>query len=209
VHFAEERTLVHTYESSEVRKRQIVEAARKLIVERGSEHLTVRALAGEVGLTEAALYRHFASKNHLLAFLLQDIEKVLLDEIDTAVGDTESSLKTLDALVKRRLSSIEQRRGMSFQVFAEIVSLGDKDLNHQAFETIRKYTDRVRDLLKRGVKKGEIKDDIDAAAAATLFFSSLQGLVNIWALGGYSFDLAKRYEPVWQLLRRSIVRPQN
>jgi len=201
--------LVHTYESSEVRKRQIVEAARKLIVERGSEHLTVRALAGEVGLTEAALYRHFASKNHLLAFLLQDIEKVLLDEIDTAVGDTESSLKTLDALVKRRLSSIEQRRGMSFQVFAEIVSLGDKDLNHQAFETIRKYTDRVRDLLKRGVKKGEIKDDIDAAAAATLFFSSLQGLVNIWALGGYSFDLAKRYEPVWQLLRRSIVRPQN
>jgi AcrR family transcriptional regulator len=200
--------LVHTYESTDTRRRQIVEAARKLIVEKGSEHLTVRALAEAVGLTDAALYRHFSSKKDVLTFLLQDIERVLLDEIDMSIGETESPLKTLDFLVKRRLSAIEQRRGMSFQVIAEIVSLGDDQLNIRTFETIRKYTSRVRDLLKQGIKKGEIRSDIDASAAAALFFSSLQGQVNSWVLSGYSFDLRKKYEPIWLFLRQAIINPQ-
>ena len=47
--------------STAVRKQQIIEAARKLIIKSGSEHLTVRSIAKEVNITEAAIYRHFKS----------------------------------------------------------------------------------------------------------------------------------------------------
>ena len=48
--------------STTIRKQQIIEAARKLIIKKGSEHLTVRSIAKEVNITEAAIYRHFRSR---------------------------------------------------------------------------------------------------------------------------------------------------
>jgi TetR/AcrR family transcriptional regulator len=196
--------LVHNYEKTDVRKRQIVEAARRLIIEKGSEHLTVKALAQAVGLTEGALYRHFPSKMAVLAFLIEEIEKALLNDIDRAGVERGSVLRTLDTLVTRHLSAVEQRRGMAFQVIAEIISLGDRDLNQQAFNTIRKYTACIEELLDDGKKAGEIKEDVDAAAAAALFFGSVQGLVGTWALANYDFDLQKSYLPVWRLLRSCL-----
>ena len=108
-------------------------------------------------------------------------------------------------LVEAHLSAIQQRRGISFQVIAEIVSLGDRKLNKKVFDTIDKYTARLTQLFADGVKTGEVGDDIDPSAAATLFFSMVQGLVSVWALSDCGFNLQERYKPIGQILRGSIV----
>ena len=48
--------------STMVRKKQIMDAARKLIMRSGSEHVTIKNMAKEVGISDSAIYRHFKSK---------------------------------------------------------------------------------------------------------------------------------------------------
>src|SRR5512139_2338877 len=102
--------------STAIRKQQIIDAARKLIIKKGSEHLTVRAMAKEVGLTEAAIYRHFKSKREILSFLMNHIMDTMLHDVERRETGNTTSLDAIAQTLKQHLSEIEQRKGMSFQV---------------------------------------------------------------------------------------------
>ena len=192
-------------EATEVRQQQIIEAAQKIIFKHGSEHLTVKRIADMVGISEAAIYRHFKSKKSILSFLLTYIENILLNDISEGTKGTESvTLDAIDKIILRHFSMIDMRKGLSFQVIAEIVSLGDRKLNKQAAQTIDKYIASLVELLSNGVKDGAIRKDIDLEASATLLFTLIQGLVNMWALNEGSFKLITKYTSLWQIYREAI-----
>jgi AcrR family transcriptional regulator len=192
------------HKSTHVRKKQIMDAARKLIMRSGSEHVTVRNMAKEVGISEAAIYRHFKSKTEILSFLADSVADGLIHDIDTAGSVGFTSLDIIDEILRTHLSRIEQRRGLSFLVLAEIISFGDKSLNKKVSDNIRIYVDRLKLLLSDGVRVGLISQDVDLEAAALLLFGMIQGLVNIWALSGYKFDLAEKYSELWKVYKRSL-----
>jgi len=199
--------MARRHESTAVRQRQIIDAARKLIIKYGSEHVTVKRIAKEVGISETAVYRHFKSKKDILSLLADHIEDSLLGDITRATAEGYASpLEILDSVLRSHLSAIEQRLGISFQVIAEIISLGDKKLNKKITDTISKYISRLKDLLAEGVKAGEVREDIDPEAAATVLFGIIQGLVNIWALSNYSFDPQEKYVPLWHIFCEAVVK---
>ena len=191
-------------QSTEVRRTQIADAARTVAVKYGSEHVTVRRIAKEIGVSEGALYRHFKSKHDILSLMVERIQEDLVADIQGgAAGQTP--LGILDNALRNHISSIEQRKGVSFQVIAEIISLGDKRLNKQASEALDKYAGHIRDLLSEGMEAGEIRKDVDPEKAATLITAAIQGLVSRWALSNYSFDLEQQYLALWSMLRATIV----
>jgi AcrR family transcriptional regulator len=194
-------------ENTEVRQQQIVDAAAILIFKYGSEHLTVKRIAAEVGISEAAIYRHFKSKKSILSFLLRHIEEVLLSDISPeAVANESVTLDTIEKIIRNHFSMISMRKGISFQVIAEIISLGDRKLNKQASQTIDKYISRLKELLTDGVREGAVRQDIDLEASATLLFTLIQGLVNIWSLSDGSFTLIEKYTSLWQIYREAVAR---
>jgi len=192
------------HKSTNIRKKQIMDAARKLIMRAGSEHVTVRNMAKEVGISEAAFYRLFKIKTEILSFLADSVADGLLHDIDTAGSVGFTSLDIVDEILRTHLSRIEQRRGLSFLVLAEIISFGDKSLNKKVSDNIQIYVDRLRLLLADGVRAGLIRQDVDLEAAALLLFGMIQGLVNIWALSGFKFDLAEKYSELWKVYKRSL-----
>lgn len=192
--------------STETRKREIIEAARKLIYKKGSEHVTVNNIAKEVKISEAAIYRHFRNKKEILSFLARHITESLVQDIDSAARSDLSYPDNIGGILKSHLSKIEQKRGVSFQVIAEIISFGDKKLNKQVYDDIQNYLQRFRELLDNGIKEGLIREDIDSEATALLLFVMIQGLVNTWALSNYSFDLTERYDTLWNIFRQMVVR---
>jgi AcrR family transcriptional regulator len=187
-----------------IRQKEIVSAARKLIVKYGSEHVTVRRVAREIGVSEGAIYKHFKSKREILSFLIDDIETTLIGDIKNNVADGINTLQILEKIVIDHVSSIEQRRGVTFQVIAEIISLGDKKLNKKISEVINKYLDSIKELLSDGIKTGVIRPDIELDAAANLFFSMTQGLVSIWALSQYNFNLVSKFKPIWDIFLKAV-----
>lgn len=186
-------------QGTDVRRSQIVDAAQRLIVRYGSEHVTVRRMASEVGLSEGAIYRHFKSKRDVLSLLIDSIEDDLIGDIERGRGGGRRPLEMLENVLRGHLSAIAQRKGVSFQVIAEIVSLGDKKLNKKVSTVIVKYIGRIRELLAEGVRVGELKQDVDLDAASTLFFGMVQGLVSIWTLSNYYFDLEQKALPLWNV----------
>jgi len=184
------------------RKEQIVNAARKLVIEVGSENVTVRRIAEEVGFTEAAIYRHFKSKKDILHLLVENIEKSLIADL-TVTGDQDGDI--LEIILQRHLSSIEMRRGVSFQVIAEIISLGDRKLNKRIYETIQKYVEHLRAVLQQEVNQGNLRKDTDIEATAFLMFSIMQGISNVWTLSNYSFDPRARFNAVLSTLKKGLV----
>ena len=188
--------------NTEVRQKQIVNAAREMIVKYGSEHVTVRRIASAVGISEAAIYRHFKNKKAVLALLVDDIENRLIADFTSIGTNGKSPLEILEGGLRGPLSV--RRKGVSFQVIAEIVSLGDKKLNKKISVMINKYIERLTDLLSNGVKSGEVREDVDRKAAATVLFGMMQGLVSIWALSGYSFDPEEKYVALWKVFREAV-----
>lgn len=187
-----------------IRKKQIIDAARKLIIKKGSEHVTLRAMAREVGFTEAAIYRHFKNKQEVLSFLMNNIMDEMLHEVINGVAENINTLDTVDSVLKHHLSEIEQRRGISFQIIAEIISLGDKKLNRKVYIKLTEYLNRLRTLFADGTRTNSIRNDIDLDAAAMLLFGMIQGIVNIWALSNYDFDLTAKYESLWSIYQKAI-----
>jgi len=199
--------MVKKRETTDVRQQQIADAVGSLIFKYGSEHLTVKRIAAEVGISEAAIYRHFKSKKSILSFLLSHIEESLLNDISPEPMSTKQvTLEAIEKIIQSHFSMISMRKGISFQVIAEIISLGDRKLNRQASRTIDKYISRLKELLSEGVRDGAVRQDIDLEASATLLFTLIQGLVNIWALSEGSFNLIEKYTSLWKVYRKAVAR---
>ena len=197
--------MVRGHQSTNVRKKQIMEATRKLIVRSGSEHVTVRNMAKEVGISQAAIYRHFKSKKEILSFLADSVADGLLHDIDMSGNVGLTSLYIIDEILRQHLSKIKQKRGLSFLVLAEIISFGDKSLNKKIADNVQIYVDRLRLMLADGVRAGLVRQNLNLEAAAVLLFGMIQGLVNIWALSSYKFDLVEKYSELWEVYRESII----
>jgi AcrR family transcriptional regulator len=191
--------------STRVRKKQIMDAARKLIMRSGSEHVTIRNMAKAVGISDGAIYRHFKSKMEILSFLADSVSAGLIHDIEMARSVGFNSMNIIDEILRAHLSTIKQKRGLSFLVLAEIISFGNKSLNKKVSDNIQIYIDRLRVVLSDGVRAGVVRQNVDLDAAALLLFGMIQGLVNIWALDAYKFDLVKRYSDLWGVCRRSLV----
>jgi len=197
--------VVKKRENTDVRQQQIIKAAGTLIFKYGSEHLTVKRIAAEVGISEAAIYRHFKSKKSILSLLVTHIEETLLHDISMEISDNKPvTLDSIERIIRNHFSMISLRKGISFQVIAEIISLGDRKLNKQASVTIDKYISRLKELITIGVRDGAIRQDVDLEASATLLFTLIQGLVNIWALNESSFNLLDKYTSLWQLYCEAV-----
>jgi AcrR family transcriptional regulator len=186
------------------RQRQIIDAARKIIATRGMEDLSIRDLAKQVGLSEAAIYRHFPSKKDILLLLIDDIERTLLDTVDRAVSEKSKPLESLENVFKAHLSYVEQRRGVSLIVISETLRLADMNLRKRMFEVVNHYISRIEGLLAQGVKSGQISQEIDLSTAALTFFAIIHTTVTLWALSDSEFSLPKRHKPLWDSYTASI-----
>jgi AcrR family transcriptional regulator len=192
---------------TEIRKSEIIEAAQELIYREGSEHVTVRNIAKQVQISEAAVYRHFKSKREILSFLAQCIRDTLMGDLSDEIDPGQDALDHISELLNRHLAAIQKRNGNSFLVLAEILSLGQKELYQEMNDLLKQYIDRLKQLLAIGVRAGQLRADLDLDSTALMLFGTIQGLVSLWALGGHGFDLVKRYADIWQELKKGLAIP--
>lgn len=184
--------------SGDIRRDQIVEAALRIIANRGVKSLTTAAIAEEVGISEANLYRHFKNKDEILQGTVEKIREGLLRNLDAVSSMTDASpVARLKRLFMLHLEYIEKNEGIPRLVFSEEMHIGNESLKEKLLNTIGLYSAKLESLIKEGKRVGLIKKDIDHSSAALMFLGMIQILAMKWSLSGFSFSLADEGVKLW------------
>lgn len=187
------------------KQKRIVACARGIIVAKGMERLTTREIAKELKITDGALYRHFKGKGDILDLLVDDIEETLMEVVTKASFSSKDPIRKLENIFKTHLSYAEQRKGISFIIINQILSIRDKRLQRKVFGVVNRYLKVIKIILKEGVAQGQFRKEINVTSASIVFFGMVQSMVTIWGLSGHRLLLNKsRLEETFSLYRAGI-----
>lgn len=158
--------------SSEARRAEIVDAALRIIGARGVGALTVSSLAGELGLTGAALYRHFPSTEAIL----EAVAERAAAELDAATPPPSLPPRVwLLQLATLRTATVGDHAGLSRLLLSDQFALA---LSPAAIASLAGAVRRTREgiarVLAAGQASGEIRGDLAPEAIAPIVMGTIQ-----------------------------------
>ncbi|MBF0123632.1 MAG: TetR/AcrR family transcriptional regulator [Candidatus Omnitrophica bacterium] len=189
------------------RQQEIVEAVKKIIAADGFDRLTVREIAGRLKITEGALYRHFKSKNDIVSLLIDDVERTLLEVVDAATEKAEDPLGKLRCVLSANIQYAEKRKGLTFIVINETLSMRDPVLRKKMESVVNVYLKKIENILDKGIKEKVFRQDLNVRLTSLAFFGLVQSLVTVWGLSGHGFALDRqKISGLFDLYKEGIMR---
>ena len=130
------------------RKQEILEALAKMLENPKREKITTAALAEKLHLSEAALYRHFASKAQMFEGLIEFIESSIFGVINKITKEESDGAKQIQAIVTMLLKFAEKNPGMTRVLIGDALVNEDERLQTR----INQLLDRLEITLKQCLK---------------------------------------------------------
>lgn len=178
------------------RRTQIVQAALRIIGSRGLGALTTAAIAKEVGISEANLYRHFKNKEEILNVMTEEIGAGLEENLKTVT--TGSPVARLKEIYRLHLEYIEKNDGIPRLVFSEQLHMRLPHIRNKLLEKINAYSRKLSEIIKEGQKDGQIKEGLNPQAASMILIGMVQITTLKWSLSGFSFSLVDEGMKLWK-----------
>jgi len=176
----------------------------EIIAEEGMHNLVMVKIAKRVGVTDAALYKHFKSKKDILFYMIEDIENSMTNRLIGRIGHIRDPIQQLQALLIFQLEFIEQNKGVPRIIFSESLQQQNKATKKKITTLLTNYRQIIKDLLKTAKESGQINEKIDIDAAADIFIGMIQSSVIFWTLSDFSYSLKKRQPSLWEEFRKII-----
>ncbi len=163
---------------------RILAATRSLYLRHGEDHITMRRVAAEVGITATALYRHFESKEALIAEIVDDGFRVFKSYQDSALaGASPAERLRLGGAAYLRFA-LEQTEIYS-TIFVRRPTLARRRPDARKAETFRFLVDRVEECLEAGILAPG-----DAEQIALTIWAHVHGLISLRIAGAIRDDEA-------------------
>jgi TetR/AcrR family transcriptional regulator len=167
------------------RKNQILQVLAEMLEAPKSEKITTAALAERLDVSEAALYRHFASKAQMYEGLIGFVEESVFGVINKISAEQDSGLKQTHAIAAMLLSFAEKNPGMTRVLIGD--ALVNEDPRLQA--RINQLHDRLESALKQSLRlaatQGELDAEADVAAQSNLILAYVIGRWHQYAKSGF------------------------
>ena len=176
------------------RKDQILQGLAEMLEGPRAEKITTAALASRLGVSEAALYRHFTSKAQMFDGLIEFIEKTLFSLINKMIAEEKSGMRQVEGILSLLLGFSRKNRGMTR------VLIGDALVNENDRLQLRinQLHDRLEATLKQALRfaasEGEIPAHLDASAQASLLMCFVTGRWHQFAKSGFQRDPMEHWE---------------
>jgi len=183
------------------RKLQILQTLAEMLETPNAERITTAALAARLDVSEAALYRHFASKAQMFEGLIGFIEETIFGLVNRITAEHASGLAQLEAIVSMLLGFARKNRGMTR------VLIGDALVNENERLQLRinQLHDRLEATLKQSLRfaltQQELAPGLDAGAHANLILCFVVGRWHQFAKSGFKRDPMDAWAALWPQLR--------
>lgn len=188
------------------RKEEILTALASMLEGQPGGRITTAALASEVGVSEAALYRHFPSKAKMLEGLIEFIEDSLFTRISRIMIEEPTAQARCNKLLALLLTFAERNPGMARLLVGDALQ-GETD---RLRGRIRQVFDRLETQLRLILREWAITrvpgPELGTAAAANLLLSAAEGRINQFVRSDFRTLPTASWPEQWGALERAVFR---
>lgn len=182
------------------RKQHILECLARELERHPGERITTASLARAVGVTEAALYRHFPSKARMYEGLIEFIENSVFGLINRILDEETDAVARCEKIMHMLLGFAERNPGMTR------ILVGDALVGEHARLRTRtgQFFDRIETQLKQIIREGEMRGEgtgNNAQVFANLMLSVIEGKFHQFVRSEFSRSPLMHWDAQWLLLR--------
>jgi len=186
------------------RKLQILQTIAEMLEQPKGEKITTAALAARLDLSEAALYRHFASKAQMYDGLIEFIEQTVFGLVNKITTEEQDGMKQVESVLAMLLGFAKKNRGMTRVLLGDALVNEDERLQQR----INQFLDRVEATLKQSLRiaatQGKLAADADFGAHANLLLCYVVGRWNQFGKSGYRRDPMEQWPQQWGIFSRQF-----
>ena len=186
------------------RRQQILEAlASELELNPGSP-ITTASLARAVGISEAALYRHFPSKAKMFEALIEFCEETIFSITNRIQHEERGAINRCQQLIKLMLGFSERNPGITRILLGDALIGENERLRVRVGQFYERLETQLKQFVREGVMHGELPEDLPVNALANLMLSVSEGRMNQFVRSGFRRPPTEMFEQQWNMLTTCV-----
>lgn len=191
------------------RKEQILQSLARMLETAPGERITTAALAREVGVSEAALYRHFPSKAKMFEGLIKFIEDTLFQRITRILNDDPNAETRCEKILLLLLTFCVKNPGLTRLLTGDALA-GETD---RLRERIAQFFGRIEAQLKQILREAQIRENmkptISPSVLANLLLATADGRLVQYVRSEFKVSPLENWDVQWEFLRRNMLVPYS
>ena len=184
--------------STAQRKKEIVETALEIIFKQGMSSFTMRKLSQKIGISEAAIYKHFSSKKEIVNSLVTTF--LGENKFYNKIKKYEDPCNTLLEIMKQQFEHLEKNPKITAIIFQNEIFREYPELNKEFVERQNKREELLTEFLTQEQKKGNVSPEADPQKLALIYMGSIQISIMRWKNHDFSYSLVQEAEAVMKTL---------
>lgn len=186
------------------RRQEILEAFALMLETHPGGRITTAALAAQVGVSEAALYRHFPSKAKMLEGLIEFIEETLFSRITRILAEEPTAERRCAAILWLLLSFAERNPGLSRLLVGDALQGETERLRGRIRQLFDRLETQLRLILREWAISRVPAPALGGTAAANLLLAAAEGRVNQFVRSEFRALPTAGWEEQWAALERGV-----
>jgi TetR/AcrR family transcriptional regulator len=188
------------------RRQQILQTLAAMLEDSPGERITTAKLAEQVGVSEAALYRHFPSKTKMFEGLIEFIEEAIFSRITVICTEEPSALRQCEKILTLLLGFVEKNPGITRLLTGDALAGETQRLRQR----IAQFYDRIETQLKQILREAEIREGIrpvlPVGTAANLLLSAAEGRISQYVRSEFKRPPTLDWMEQWAVLTNGFFR---
>ncbi len=186
------------------RKQQILEVLAHELEKSPGSRITTASLARAVGVSEAALYRHYASKAKMFEALIGFAEDTVFGLLNRIMTEEKDVLRRCEQMMKVLLGFSERNPGITRILLGDAL-VGEND---RLRVRVGQYFDRLETQFKQVLREAALspggKQRVSAAASANLLTSFIEGRMSAFVRSDFVVTPTSHLDEQWQVLSAGL-----
>lgn len=182
------------------RRQDILETLARMLQDHQGEHITTASLAQAVGVSEAALYRHFPSKAKMFEALVEFIEESLFTRVNRILAQERHACARLQQLMLLTLGFAEKNPGMATLLHGGALVGETAQLRRRVAQIYDRLETQMRQILREGEAEDELLFPVNECAA--LFLALIEGRIARFVRSEFRDSPLREWPEQWERLNR-------
>lgn len=189
------------------RKDQILQSLARMLEASPGERVTTAALAREVGVSEAALYRHFPSKAKMYEGLIKFIEDTLFLRISRILNDEDNADARIEKILTLMLTFADKNPGMTRLLTGDALAGETERLRIRIVQFFSRVEAQLKQILREAQIRENLKTPISAGALANLLLASCEGRFLQFVRSEFKQSPLEHWDIQWDYLHKNMLQP--